>query len=489
MFRENVHKADLGNGYYLNPILDGDYADPAVFREGDNFYLCVSTGSYLPGLTIFHSKDLVNWSILCNPLRKFGENSFEAWAPDILKYKDKYYIYYCANGSNYVLWSDKIDSGWSDPIDLKVGLIDPGHVVDDEGNRYLILSTNHIVKLSDDGLKVESEPRKLFDTPHIPEEWEVEGEYPEAPNIFKKDGYYYLTYADGGTSGPATSHMIMSARARSLEGPWEFSPYNPVVCTRSRTEKWISKGHGHFVEDMNGKWWVIYHAYENGYDALGRKLLLSPVEFTEDGWFKVNQRPDDAYRKPLDIPKKEEKSIATFADLNELDSKWKIIDTYAPDKYSLTENMELLVKATGTNPGNSSAISFITGDHSYEMTACVTRRDPGTKCGLLVQYNKNVFNGIGIEDGHITIYLLGKLWVIGEAVDTEKIWFKLVNNDQYLSHYYSLDGVKYKKMSQMTNLTPQCHNAYGGFVGLRPGLYAFGEGEACFGEFYYQGKK
>lgn len=56
MYKENVHKADLGNGYFMNPILDGDYADPAVFREGEDYYLCVSTGPYLPGLTIFHSK-------------------------------------------------------------------------------------------------------------------------------------------------------------------------------------------------------------------------------------------------------------------------------------------------------------------------------------------------------------------------------------------------------------------------------------------------
>ena len=68
MFQELVHKADLGNGYYKNPILDGDYADPAVFREGADYYLTMSTGEYLPGLSIFHSRDLVNWELLCHPL-------------------------------------------------------------------------------------------------------------------------------------------------------------------------------------------------------------------------------------------------------------------------------------------------------------------------------------------------------------------------------------------------------------------------------------
>ena len=96
MFQELVHKADLGNGYYQNPILDGDYADPAVFREGENYYLTASTGPYYPGLSIYWSKDLVNWKLICHPLRKFEG---EVWAPDILKYKDRYYIYFCGQGN------------------------------------------------------------------------------------------------------------------------------------------------------------------------------------------------------------------------------------------------------------------------------------------------------------------------------------------------------------------------------------------------------
>ena len=77
MFKELVHKADLGNGYYMNPILDGDYADPAVFREGETYYLTVSTGQYRPGLSIFESKDLVNWRLLCHPLEKFEGSEME----------------------------------------------------------------------------------------------------------------------------------------------------------------------------------------------------------------------------------------------------------------------------------------------------------------------------------------------------------------------------------------------------------------------------
>ena len=164
MFQELVHKADLGNGYYLNPILDGDYADPAVFRDGETYYLTVSTGEYRPGLSIFQSGDLVNWKLICHPLHGF---TGAAWAPDILKYEGKYYIYFCSGGTNWVIWSEHIDSGWSEAIDLKVGHIDPGHVVDGEGNRYLFLSENYIVPLSRDGLSVTGEMIQVLKAPEI----------------------------------------------------------------------------------------------------------------------------------------------------------------------------------------------------------------------------------------------------------------------------------------------------------------------------------
>lgn len=488
MYKENVHKADLGNGYYMNPILNGDYPDPAVFRDGDDYYLCVSTAVYLPGLTIFHSKDLVNWQILCSPLKNLVGSKNAVWAPDILKYRDKYYIYFCSGGTNYVMWSDKIDEGWSEPIDLKVGRIDPGHVVDENGKRFLLLSGNHIAELSDDGLSVVSEPRQLFKAPPLPEEWETEGEYPEAPNIFKRNCYYYLTYADGGTAGPATSHMIMSARAGSLNGPWEMSPYNPVVHTYSRSEKWISKGHGHFVEDTEGNWWVIYHAYENGYESHGRKLLLSPVEFTEDGWFKVIKKADAACLKPSGKALEPQLSLSdTFGNAG-LNPKWQVFGECLPDKYTQLSD-ELIVTANGTKVGDCNPLTFITGDHSYEISVKLTPDDVRAKAGLILQYNQNIFNGIAIEEGRPVLYRLGRALWRGDKLDATEFWLKMVNNDQYLSCYYSIDGASFTKVSQVINLIPQNNNAYGGFLSLRPGLFAFGEGTVHFSNLCYKGLK
>ena len=102
----------------------------------------------------------------------------------------------------------------------------------------------------------------------------------------KHDGYFYLNVAEGGTAGPGTSHFVISARSRHADGPWEYSPYNPIVHTPSRDDRWLSLGHGRLIDTPGGKWYITVHSYENGYRSLGRQLMLLPIEWTSDGWFR-----------------------------------------------------------------------------------------------------------------------------------------------------------------------------------------------------------
>ena len=118
----------------------------------------------------------------------------------------------------------------------------------------------------------------------------------EGPKLLHKDGYYYMVSAEGGTAGPATSHMVVVARSKSVFGPWENSPYNPLVHTYSASDPWWSKGHGTLIDDAEGNWWVVYHAYAQGYHTLGRQTLIDPVEWTTDGWVKLRH---DARHKTL----------------------------------------------------------------------------------------------------------------------------------------------------------------------------------------------
>jgi xylan 1,4-beta-xylosidase len=112
----------------------------------------------------------------------------------------------------------------------------------------------------------------------------VEGFALEAPKLLKHGGWIYMFSAQGGTAGPPTSHMVVAARSRSVRGPWENCPHNPIVRTVSQNERWWSRGHATPIEGPTGDWWLVYHGYENGFRALGRQMLLEPFEWTADGW-------------------------------------------------------------------------------------------------------------------------------------------------------------------------------------------------------------
>jgi xylan 1,4-beta-xylosidase len=287
----------IGKGFYMNPIIAGDYPDPSLLRDGDDYYMVHSSLDYYPGLLIWHSTDLINWEPVANALHKYLGS---VWAPDLVKYNNKYYIYFPANNSIYVVTAQRIDGPWSEPVDLKIQNIDPGHVADSDGKRYLYLSGGGYVPLSDDGLCVTGNIEYIYEGWPIPEEWSIECFCLESPKLVRPGEYYYLTVAQGGTAGPATSHMIVSARSKSPLGPWENSPYNPILRTKDSSEKWWSKGHGTLFEDAKGNWWVVYHAYEKDHYNMGRSTLLEPVEWTKDNWFKIpsNIKTDE----PIKIP-------------------------------------------------------------------------------------------------------------------------------------------------------------------------------------------
>ena len=268
-YQNNTNKK--GDGYFLNPIFAGDYPDPSILRDGNDYYIVHSSFEYYPGLLIWKSKDLINWTPVTSALHKYVGS---VWAPDLVKYKSKYYIYFPANDKNYVVSASSIEGPWSDPIELKVEGIDPGHFTDEKGKRYLYFSSGSYVPLSDNGLTVVGELKHAYNGWPIPRSWTIELFALEGPKLVRHNDYYYLTVAEGGTAGPATSHMIISARSKSPFGPWENSPYNPIVRTQSHSETWWSKGHGTLFEDTKGSWWLLFHGYEKGYYNMGRQTLL-----------------------------------------------------------------------------------------------------------------------------------------------------------------------------------------------------------------------
>ncbi len=209
---------------------------------------------------------------------------------DLVRHAGRFYIYFpartAARQSVFVIHAEAIAGPWSAPVDLDIARIDPGHVVGEDGRRYLFLSGGDRVRLAADGLSTDGAVEHVYDGWRYPESWDVESFSQEGPKMSAHGGWFYMTLAEGGTAGPPTGHMVVSARSRSIHGPWENSPHNPVARTRSKAERWWSRGHATLVEAADGSWWMMHHGYENGYWTLGRQTRLSPIEWTADGWFR-----------------------------------------------------------------------------------------------------------------------------------------------------------------------------------------------------------
>ena len=481
-FQTNPNKKSAA--YYSNPIFAGDYPDPSILRDGADYYIVHSSFEYYPGLLIWHSKDLINWKPLTNALHKYVGS---VWAPDLVKHKGKFYIYFPANGSNFVVTADAIQGPWSEPIDLKIGGIDPGHITDAEGKRYLYFSNGSYVQLSENGTSVFGDVKKTYSGWSITREWTIECFCLEGPKLMKRGDYYYLTVAQGGTAGPATSHMVISARSKSPFGPWENSPFNPIIRTAEASEKWWSKGHGTVFEDVKGKWWMVYHGYENGFYNMGRQTLLQPIEWTKDGWFKVvdGMKAEDLIKRPEGLESKTAFSLDDKFEGNSLKPHWKFYKDFDPNRFQLADN-SLVINSKGTTVSNCFPLLCITPDHSF--TAQVELLIEGESTGgLVLFYNEMAHSGILAGNKNIMADIQERQLPTEKGVFKDHVFVRLkCVNSSTVDMYYSLDGEKWIKTTNSLEVSTYNHNAFGGFLSLRVGLCSIGKGKVTFKNFIYK---
>ena len=471
-----------GSGYYTNPIFGGDFPDPSILRDGDDYYVVHSSFEYYPGLLIWHSKDLINWKPVTHALHKYIGS---VWAPDLIKYKNKYYIYFPANNKIYVVVADSIAGPWSEPVDLKINNIDPGHVADDNGKRYLYSANGGYVPLSDDGLSVIGETKHAYGGWKIPREWSIECFCMEGPKLVKRGDYYYLTVAEGGTAGPATGHMIIAARSKSPLGPWENSPYNPILRTTDNTERWLSKGHGTPFEDAKGNWWMLFHAYEKGFYDMGRQTMLLPLEWTKEGWYKIPDGVSEA--KPIKMP---DVTIASkdnsFTDTFEgktLKPQWRFFDEYNTDRFNVADN-SVLINAKGNSVGNCSPLLYTPSDHSY-MAEVELYIEGNATGGFTLFYNNAAYSGLLADTNNVLVNIHGWQFPAEKNAIKGHVFLRMKNINNNVDLYYSLNGKDWLKIENSLEISGFHHNAFGGFLGVRIGLCSMGEGSVKFKNFKY----
>jgi len=472
---------------FRNPILGGDHPDASPIRVGNDFYLTHSSFDYVPGLIVWHSKDLINWRPVASALHKYPGI---VWAPYLCEYQGHFYIYFPAGGELYVVHADRPEGPWSDPISLGIRAIDPAHIAAN-GKRYLYMAGGRMAELADDGLSVKVAPREVYQPWPIPPDWRVECVCMEAPKLLEHGGYFYLNVAEGGTAGPATSHMVVSMRSKSAEGPWEFSPYNPIAHTKSRDDRWASIGHGRLVDTPDGKWYMTMHAYENGYRTLGRQTLLLPIEWTKDAWFRVPPGVTADSAIPMPVAGTTQQPLFNPSDdfsTPELGLQWAFWHQFDAARFK-TGNGTLELSARGRSLADSPVLAAAVGGHAYTVEVDV-EINPGCTAGLVLFYNPEHGTGIQIgadnnnSGGIFTRGTTGSIKSRQEQGAT-RATLRIVNDRQQVDFYYKLPGKAWVRTGDSDEISGLHHNVLGGFLDVRPALYASGSGKATFRAFKY----
>ncbi len=453
-------------------LLEGDNPDPSIVRYGEKYYMVHSSFVYTPGLIVYESDNLVDWRPCSVALPEYNG---DIWAPDLCVFHDRFYIYLPTrdaegNKTNMVVWADSPEGPWSKPVDLKIGEIDPEHVTDADGKRYLLLSSGTLHPLSDDGTKITGDPVRIYDGWPIPEEWDIEGVSLEGINIKKVGEYYYLFAAEGGTAGPPTSHMVIQARSKCILGPWENAPSNPLLRTWSCQEKWWSKGHGSLVDTPDGRIFMLFHAYENGFQTLGRQTLIRELVLGEDGWLHLKEGD-------ISLPAPKRLKETYMGDLVWQTYKEHCID----DRFKISsEEGRIVIKGVGNSPKNASPLLARTGAHRYEVEACFELNTPGASAGLVAYYNEDYHFGFGFNREHLLRYRRGQVSRSKQSYFVEnvkdKLWLRMRNDAHVLSAWYSIDGKEWHKYPWAFEISGVHHNVLYGFLSVRPAIYA-GDGE------------
>ncbi|PRO67315.1 glycoside hydrolase family 43 protein [Alkalicoccus urumqiensis] len=291
-----------------NPILPGFHADPSILRVGEDFYIATSTFEWFPGVRIHHSRDLKNWSFAGSPLTRTSQldmkgnmNSGGVWAPDLSWHDGTFYLIYTdvkqwhgayKDAHNYLVTAPAVTGPWSEPVYLNSSGFDPSLFHDDDGRKYLVnmiwdyRSGNHpfagivLQEFDEEAGALTGPIQTIYEGTDI--------KLTEGPHLYKKDGWYYLLVAEGGTE---YEHAETVARAKTIDGPYETDPHYPLLTSRGNPDLTIQKaGHASLVDTPNGEWYLAHlggRPLNGKYCTLGRETSIQKVVWTDDGWLRL----------------------------------------------------------------------------------------------------------------------------------------------------------------------------------------------------------
>ncbi|MFC9248679.1 glycoside hydrolase family 43 protein [Streptomyces sp. NPDC057136] len=298
-------------GQIHNPVLTGFHPDPSIVRAGSHYYLATSTFEWFPGVPVHRSADLVHWEPVGHILDRPGlldlrgvADSAGVWAPSLSYHDGQFWLIYSIvrtvgspykDVDNYLVTAPAVEGPWSEPVFLNSSGFDPSLFHDEDGRKWLVnLEWDHREgHNSFAGIVLQEydhERGALIGRPRtvLRQDTLIEG-----PNLYRRDGWYYLMLAEGGTGW---NHGILMARSRSLAGPYELDPEGSLLTTRDAPDEPLQKaGHGELVRTPEGEWYLAHlasrpvHTPDGPRCVLGRETCLQRVEWSDTGWLRLAQ--------------------------------------------------------------------------------------------------------------------------------------------------------------------------------------------------------
>lgn len=476
---------------YNNPVIPGFYSDPSVCRVGEDYYLVNSTFEYFPGIPVFHSKDLVNWNQIGHCIDRTTQltKGLNIYATTIRYHEGTFYMITTnvGTGGNFYVTATDPAGPWSDPVWIEAQGIDPDIFFDDNGSVYIISSTFGLYEIDLKTGKSVSEVRKVWNG--------TGGRYPEGPHIYKKDGFYYLMAAEGGTE---EAHSETVARSKNIWGPYNSNPSNPIlthVNAAGQNNPIQGVGHADIVQAHDDSWWIVFHGYRSVgggvQHILGRETCLAPVLWPKNGWPVVNGNGTATLNMtcptlPL-IPFTAEPSKTNF-DTDKMGLEWNNIRFPISDNYSLNQRKGYLrLKGSELTIEDGKSPTF-TGRRIQDMYFTATTLlefDPkkgNEEAGMILLNNGSHFDLL-IKQSKGKRVLVTRLRFGSVIHESEEVILKpgpvtlrITGERSTFSFSYSHDNSSFTEISKVDSKFLSSETA-GGFTGVYVGLYATGNGK------------
>lgn len=514
---------------FQNPILAGYYPDPSICQAGEDYYIVNSSFAYYPGLPLFHSKDLLNWKMIGYAMDRSEQLNLDSagvsrglFAPAITYHNGTFYIV-CTEVSklgNFVITAKDPRGPWSNPVSLpEVNGIDPSLFFDDNGKAYIVFNsippgnvsmhdghrTIRMFEFDAAALKVKGEEKLLINggTDMAKKPVWIEG-----PHFIKKDGWYFLICAEGGTG---YNHSEVVFRSKSPEGP--FIPYekNPILTQRhldpNRKNPITTAGHADLVEGKDGQWWGIFLAcrpYEGDFYNTGRETFMAPVTW-KNGWPEFELGGDEVkYSYPINAvnDQKREKLNGNFHfyddfNLPSLNSRYQFLRTVRSKWHDLTTNPGSLTlnlrPETCGGKGNPSFIGFhqphLKGHAATSLKFSPTSANE--KAGLLLFQNETKYYYLckSVKDGKPVVELYkGDELVVSQLLKkplNEEVFFKVEAKTDKYAFYFAEKKGEWKLILDNVNAKELSTKNAGGFVGCLYSMYATSSGMPSSGKAVY----